>query len=109
MTQATADKGGKPAPSPGNSRPTPAPAVASGSGAMVQIGALSSPALADKAWNNVAKLLPGDMVGRTKKVEPVTSNGATLYRAYVGGFASKAEATAFCSRLKALGKGCLVR
>lgn len=88
--------------------PTPAPAASSG-GAVVQIGALSSPALADKAWNDVAKLLPGDMVGRTKRVEPVASNGATLYRAYVGGFGSKAEATAFCGRLKAQGKGCIVK
>ena len=104
-----------PAPAPTRA-PTPAPAhastptsAASSGGAVVQIGALSSPALADKAWNDVAKLMPGDMVGRTKRVEPVASGGATLYRAYVGGFASKAEATAFCDRLKAQGKGCLVK
>jgi len=96
-----------PAPTPTRA-PTPAP-VASGSGPVAQIGALSSPALADKAWNDVAKLLPGDMVGRTKRVEPVASGGATLYRAYVGGFTSKAEAAAFCGRLKAQGKGCLVK
>jgi cell division protein FtsN len=89
---------------------TPSPAVAASSGGpVVQIGALSSPTLADKAWNDVAKLLPGDMVGRTKRVEPVASNGATLYRAFVGGFASKAEAAAFCDRLKAQGKGCFVK
>ena len=49
------------------------------------------------------------MVGRTKKLEPVAKDSETLYRAYVGGFASKAEAAAFCNSLKAAGHGCLVK
>lgn len=77
---------------------------------MVQIGALSSPALADKAWNDVARAMPGDMAGRTKRVEPVTTDaGATLYRAYIGGFSSRADAAAFCAKLKSAGKSCLVK
>jgi cell division protein FtsN len=84
-------------------------AVASGGGLMVQIGAFSSPAQADKGWNDVAKLLPGEMVGRTKKVEPVVKDTETLYRAYVGGFGAKAEAVAFCNDLKAAGHACIVK
>jgi cell division protein FtsN len=102
----------RPATSLAPAPPTPAPAVAAApaaSGLMVQIGAFSSPALADKGWNDVARLLPGQMVGRTKKVEPVPKGAETLYRAYIGGFGNKAEATAFCSDLKAAGHACFVK
>lgn len=99
-------------------RPTPAPPVAvqtpavaaptaTAGGAMVQIGAFSSTALADKGWGDVARLLPGQMAGKTKKVEPVPDSA--LYRAFVGGFASKADAAAFCSDLKAAGHACFVK
>ena len=84
-------------------------AAAPGSGRLVQIGAFSSPALADKGWNDVAKLAPGAMVGRTKSVEPVVKDGQTLYRGYIGGFATKAEAQAFCAELKAQNHSCLVK
>ncbi len=87
-----------------------APASPAGSGAsLVQIGAFSSPALADKGWNDVARLVPGAMIGRTKKVEPVSAGAGTLYRAYVGGFASKAEAMSFCGELKAASHACIVK
>ncbi len=76
---------------------------------MVQIGAFSSPALADKGWNDVARLMPGSMAGRTKKVEPVSQDPGSLYRAYVGGFDSKADAAAFCADLKAAGHACIVK
>ena len=88
--------------------PASAPAAA-GSGRLVQIGAYSSPGLADKGWNDVAKIMPGDMVGRTKSVEPVAKDGQTLYRAYIGGFGSKTEAQTFCASLKAQGHTCLVK
>lgn len=103
----------KPAtPTPASKAAAPAkPTTAAASGAaLVQIGALASPTLADKAWNAVARKLPADMAGRTKRVEPVTtSTGATLYRAYIGGFDSKADAQAFCAKLKATGGACIVR
>ena len=84
-------------------------AAAPGAGRLVQIGAFSSPAQADKGWNDVAKLVPGDMVGRTKSVEPVQKDSQTLYRGYIGGFANKAEAQAFCAELKAQSHSCLVK
>lgn len=92
--------------------PSPAPALATtaaGAGLLVQIGAFSSPGLADKGWNDVARLMPGEMVGRTKRVEPVSKDPGALYRAYVGGFGSRAEATSFCADLKASGHACLVK
>jgi hypothetical protein len=49
------------------------------------------------------------MVGKGKTVVPVTRNGATLYRTFVTGFASREAAQALCSRLLAAGKTCIVR
>ncbi len=90
--------------------PAPAPAVAaSGGGAMVQIGAFSSSALAQKGWSDTAHVLPGQMAGKSRKVEMGTRDGKTFYRAFVGGFASHADAVSFCSALKAAGKPCFVK
>ena len=79
------------------------------SGPVAQIGAFSSQALAEKGWNDVAALQPGKMAGKTKKVEIANRDGKTFYRAFVGGFASKADAGSFCASLVAAGKGCIVK
>lgn len=91
--------------------PTPAPKpVATASGpASVQIGALSSPALADKAWAEATRLAPGLAAGKGKKVEAVDKNGTTLYRTSVTGFASREAAKAFCEAISASGKSCFVK
>ena len=47
--------------------------------------------------------------GKTRKFEAVSKDGKTFTRAYVGGFASHADAVAFCSALKAAGKPCFVK
>jgi len=79
------------------------------SGSVAQIGAFSSQALAEKGWNDVAALQPGKMAGKTKKVEVASRDGKTFYRAFVGGFASRSDASAFCASLVAAGKGCIVK
>jgi cell division protein FtsN len=76
---------------------------------VVQIGAFSSEALANKGWSDVAAAFPGDMSGKGRRVESVESNGATLYRGQVTGFASREAAAAFCAKLKAAGKSCIVK
>lgn len=86
--------------------PAPAPAAKTG-GAVVQIGAVSSPELADKTWREA--IAATGVSGKGKSVEQIDRNGATLYRTAVTGFASREEATAFCNRLKAAGKSCFVR
>lgn len=86
----------------------PAPAVAKG-GAAVQIGAVSSTALADKAWSEAVHLAPGLAAGKGKGVERIEKDGHVLYRTAVTGFASKSEAAAFCAKLKAAGKACFVK
>ncbi|HLZ77290.1 SPOR domain-containing protein [Phenylobacterium sp.] len=86
---------------------TPAPAKAGA--AFVQIGAVSSTALADKAWTDAAAIAPGLAAGKGKNVEKVDVNGKTLYRVQVTGFGDRASATAFCDKLKAAGKACFVK
>ncbi|WP_293905627.1 SPOR domain-containing protein [Phenylobacterium sp.] len=78
-------------------------------GAVVQIGAVSSTALADKAWSDAVAVAPGLAAGKGKGVEKIEKNGGTLYRTAVTGFASKADAQAFCAKLQAAGKSCFVR
>ncbi|HEY8574564.1 SPOR domain-containing protein [Phenylobacterium sp.] len=91
----------------------PAPAVKAAApaagGAVVQIGAVSSTALADKAWSEAVAAAPGLAAGKGKSVEKIERNGGVLYRTAVTGFASRADAAAFCDRLKAAGKSCFVR
>lgn len=90
-----------PAPTPA-AKPAPA---ASGGAAAVQIGAFSSQALADKEWGEAVRLAPG----KGKKVEAVQKGSSTLFRTQVTGFGSRAEASAFCEKLKAAGKNCFVK
>jgi hypothetical protein len=87
---------------------TPAPKASAG-GAVVQIGAVSSTELAEKAWRDAVAAAPGLAAGKGKGVEKIEKNGATLYRTAVTGFASKADAQAFCAKLQAAGKSCFVR
>ncbi|MET3664530.1 SPOR domain-containing protein [Caulobacter sp. 1776] len=87
----------------------PKPAASASGPAAVQIGALSSPALADKAWADAVRLAPGLASGKGKKVETVDKNGTTLYRTSVTGFASREAAKAFCEAISASGKSCFVK
>jgi hypothetical protein len=77
--------------------------------ASVQIGAYSSPALADKGWNDAAGIAPGVMAGKGKDVEPVSKGDTILYRASITGFATREAAVSLCDALKAAGKACFVK
>ncbi|WP_217433786.1 SPOR domain-containing protein, partial [Caulobacter sp. S45] len=76
---------------------------------VVQIGAFSSSALADKGYADVSSALPGKMSGKAKHVLPLDKDGTTLYRTWLSGFATRADAQAFCEALRAKGKTCLVK
>ena len=97
-----------PTPAPAKVEPAPAAKAAAG-GAVVQIGAVSSQALADKAWSDAAAIAPGAAAGKGKNVEKVDKDGKTLFRVQVTGFGDRAAATAFCDKLKAAGKACFVK
>jgi cytoskeletal protein RodZ len=87
----------------------PEPAAKATGANYVQIGAVSSQALADKAWSDAAAIAPGAAAGKGKNVEKVDVNGKTLFRVQVTGFGDRASATAFCDKLKAAGKACFVK
>jgi cytoskeletal protein RodZ len=106
-TAAVSPKAAAPVAKP--SAAAPSPAATAGGPASVQIGALSSTALADKAWTDAARIAPGMAAGKGKRVEAIDKNGTTLYRTAVTGFASRAEAKAFCDALTAAGKSCFVK
>ncbi len=102
----------KPAPAkpePKAEAKAPAPAADKSGGVAVQIGAVSSEALADKAWSDAAAVAPGLAAGKGKSVEKIDRDGKTLFRTQVTGFADRAAATAFCDKLKAAGKACFVK
>ncbi|WP_339913676.1 SPOR domain-containing protein [uncultured Brevundimonas sp.] len=95
---------------------TPAPVVetkprpaATGGSSIVQIGAFSTPGIADREYSAVAARFPQFAAGATKRVQEVTaSNGSTLYRTTFAGL-SRDDARAFCAAIKAGGGDCLVR
>ena len=97
------------APAPAPVAVAPAPKAAAGGSAAVQIGAFSSQALADRGWADASAIAPGLTAGKGKSVQQIAKDGATLYRTAVTGFASRADANAFCNQLKAAGKSCFVR
>ena len=86
-----------------------AAAAAPAGKSVVQIGAFSSTALADKGYADVSAALPGRMGGKAKHVQSLDKDGTTLYRTWLSGFATRADAQAFCEALKAKGKTCLVK
>jgi len=105
----------KPDPAKDSSKPTTKDAAVKdatkdpGGPAVVQIGAFSSEALADKEWSKAAAVAPGAMAGKGKRVVAVSKDGATLYRTAITGFASREDAQSLCDRLQAAGASCFVR
>ena len=83
--------------------------VAGHGAAVVQFGAFSSTELASSEWTKLHAAYPSEMSGKGKLVESVERGGKTLYRGAVSGFATKADAVAFCAKMKADGKACIVR
>ena len=91
-----------PAPAPIlSAAPAPAPAVAKSGNWRVQLGAFGVPGNADALWNRV-KGRP-ELSGHGKMLEPA----GRLTKLQAGGFASRADAQAACSRLAAGGFDCL--
>lgn len=101
-----------PAPAPTPAAPPkkaePAPAPVGGSSG-VQIGAFSTPGIAEREYNNVVSRYPQLTQGGSRRVQEVTaSSGATVYRTTVTGL-SREQATSLCSAIKASGGDCIVR
>jgi membrane fusion protein (multidrug efflux system) len=87
----------------------PAAPVAGNGGAMAQVGAFASAALARRSLDEDAAAAPEAMAGRTPTVEAGRLHGRSVYRAFVGGFGSRADAAGFCAALQARRRDCFVR
>jgi hypothetical protein len=85
-----------------------APATVGGTSG-VQIGAFSTPSLADREFAAIVGRYPQFTAGADKRVQEVTaSNGSTVYRTTVTGL-SRDQATGLCNAIKAVGGDCFVR
>ncbi|NJC39883.1 hypothetical protein GGQ87_000141 [Brevundimonas alba] len=116
----------RPAPAPIETAPAPAPArpapvtppplpkaeprpAPAGGTSGVQIGAFSTPNLAEREYNAVVGRYPALTAGASRRVQEVTaSNGSTVYRTTVTGL-SQEDARALCGAIRASGGDCLLR
>ncbi|MDP3377611.1 MAG: SPOR domain-containing protein [Brevundimonas sp.] len=94
---------------PPPARPAERPTVAAGGNSSVQIGAFSTPGLADSEYGRVVGRYGQFTEGAVKRVQEVTSSsGSTLYRTTVSGL-SREQAQGLCDAIKASGGDCIVR
>ena len=74
---------------------------------VVQLGAFSNPANADRAWGLASSRFGLDNAQPHRAT--VNIGGRTLHRVAIGGFSSRAEAAEACSAIRARGGACFVR
>ena len=99
-----------PAPEPTAAPAPPAPAADGGLGRhLVQISASRKRPEAEGTLAAYRKKYPDRMSGRPAAVEETTVLDQTFYRVLIGGFASSADANAFCDLHKTTGGDCLTR
>ena len=100
-----------PAPTPAPTTPpkTEPSAVPAGGSSAVQIGAFSTPSLAEREYNAVVGRYPRLVRGASRRVQEVTTaSGATVYRTTVTNL-SREQATGLCAAIRGGGGDCLVR
>jgi SPOR domain len=91
--------------------PTAAPEPTPRAGGSVSVQIAASPSLPD-AKGLLARFKarsPDLLSGLTTDVATVEVGGKTVHRALISGFATAADATQFCEKLKARGQACFVR
>jgi cell division septation protein DedD len=77
---------------------------------LVQVGAFRSEAEATAQWNSLQKKLGELATGKSDDIERADlGSKGVYYRLRIGPFASKAEATDYCSELKQRGTDCLIK
>ena len=82
--------------------------AANGQGTLAQLASVFSEAAAQAEWQRLNRVLGGLVQNHSPLVTQGTYKGNPVWRLRVGGFASKADAAAFCDKVKAKGFSCLV-
>ncbi len=82
--------------------------TAASGGQEVQFGALASKADALAEWKHLKTAMPALLHGHKPVITTVAHNSHTLYRLRTGGFADRAAARKFCSKVKEQGHSCML-
>jgi hypothetical protein len=98
----------KTAPTP-KAEPSQAAPLKGGGAIAVQIGASPSRSDIEALLAKVRKAHAAELANLSPRVATVQLDGKTVNRALIAGFASNAEANAFCKMLEASGQACFIR
>lgn len=97
------------APPPAAEESKPDPGMAAPVGLVaVQLGAAASEAKATAKWRQLQKQLPELLASREPVIQKVKHNGRASWQLRTGGFADRAQASAFCKKIHASGVACKV-
>lgn len=77
-------------------------------GTSVQIAAVDSEPAAQTEWQRLQKRLPDLLADRRPLLQKAERDGRTIWRVRVPGFADVADATAFCTKVRARGANCAI-
>lgn len=102
-----------PAPAPRAVSPVSASAAATraavpGSATLVQLAAVDNEAAAQAEWQRLAKRMPDLLGDRRALLQKAERDGKPIWRVRTGGFADVADATGFCTRVRAKGGHCSI-
>ncbi len=85
------------------------PAAAPAAGVtLVQLAAVDTEQGAQAEWQRLAKRMPDALGDRKLVLQRAERDGKAVWRVRTGGFSDVADATAFCSRLRARGASCTI-
>lgn len=84
-----------------------APVRAGNSPYVVQLGAFSNEANAERAWLGVARRY--GLSGRAPLTTTIQVNGRTMHRVSIAGFAGQGDAARLCGAIRSQGGACFVR
>lgn len=99
-----------PAPAP---KPVPASAAAprpaqAGSATLVQLAAVDNEPAAQSEWQRLSRRMPELLGERRVVVQRAERDGKPIWRVRTGGFTDIADATEFCTRVRAKGANCSI-